>query len=71
MNPHNPVTITRVADLKTSGGQTEGMVRQNAIVDQANDICASVMIAQPHTASAVHHHGHESVSSFKQETAWD
>jgi hypothetical protein len=59
MYSQKPVTVTRTADLQTSGGQTDGMIRQNAIVDQADNICASVMIAKPHSASAVHHHGHE------------
>ena len=35
------VHITKASDLKTSGGQTEGMIRQNAIVDLADNICAS------------------------------
>ncbi|KAI9713700.1 MAG: hypothetical protein M1828_001389 [Chrysothrix sp. TS-e1954] len=54
-----PVHVTKAADIKVSGGQTEGMVRQNAIVDLADNICASVMIAKPHSASGVHHHGEE------------
>jgi hypothetical protein len=59
MHSQKPVTVARTADLQTSGGQTDGMIRQNAIVDQADNICASIMIAKPHSASAVHHHGHE------------
>ena len=73
------IHVTKAADIKTSGGQTEGMVRQNAIVDLADNICALgrllplselhqhtdglfplVMIAEPHTESAIHHHGEES-----------
>lgn len=56
----NPVVVTKHADIKVSGGQTEGMERSNAIVDLADNICASRMLAKPHTASAVHHHGEES-----------
>lgn len=51
-----PVVVTRSGELKTSGGQTEGMIRQNALADLTDGICASRMIARPHTASAVHHH---------------
>ena len=32
------------------------MTRQAAIVDQSS-ICATLMIAAPHSASAIHHHG--------------
>lgn len=35
------VHVTKASEIKTSGGQTEGMIRQNAIVDLADDICAS------------------------------
>ncbi|KAF2476596.1 uncharacterized protein BDR25DRAFT_277853 [Lindgomyces ingoldianus] len=42
-----------------SGAQTEGMIRMNAITDMSDQICGTVMIAKPHTASAVHHHGEE------------
>ncbi|EME49202.1 hypothetical protein DOTSEDRAFT_142957 [Dothistroma septosporum NZE10] len=64
--PHEqkPVVYTASNDLQTSGGQTEGMIRQNAIVDVCDDICASRMIAKPHTASAVHHHGEENTIVF-------
>lgn len=33
------------------------MIRQNALTDVSDSICASLMIAKPHSASAVHHHG--------------
>ncbi|KAI1340851.1 RmlC-like cupin domain-containing protein [Xylariaceae sp. FL0016] len=55
--PSQPVLLTKGASLAESGGQTEGMVRQNAIVDKCDGICATRMLAQPHSASAVHHHG--------------
>ena len=58
-----PIHVTRASEIVTSGGQTEGMIRQNAIVDKADNICASVMLAKPHSSSAVHHHGEESKSS--------
>ena len=41
------VHVTKAADIKTSGGQTEGMARQNAIVDLAENICASGRHAHP------------------------
>ncbi|WPG98108.1 fact complex subunit pob3 [Acrodontium crateriforme] len=52
-----PVVLARSTELQTSGGQTEGMIRQNALVNLTDGICASRMIAKPHTCSAVHHHG--------------
>ncbi|KAH9904917.1 RmlC-like cupin domain-containing protein [Xylariomycetidae sp. FL2044] len=55
--PSQPVHVTRAESLIPSGGQTEGMIRSNAIVDKCDGICASSMLAKPHTASAVHHHG--------------
>ena len=64
--PHEqkPVIYTASDQLQTSGGQTDGMIRQNAIVDACDDICASRMIAKPHSASAVHHHGEENTIVF-------
>ncbi|KAI1487828.1 RmlC-like cupin [Biscogniauxia mediterranea] len=55
--PTQPVILAKGNSLQTSGGQTEGMVRRNAIVDQCDSICVTNMVAQPHTTSAVHHHG--------------
>ncbi|KAI0020305.1 RmlC-like cupin [Xylariomycetidae sp. FL0641] len=55
--PSQPVQMTKGSSLSTSGGQTEGMTRQNAIVDKCAGICATRMLAKPHSASAVHHHG--------------
>jgi len=52
-----PVQHTPASSLTTSGGQTTGMIRQNALADVSDNICASLMIAKPHSASAVHHHG--------------
>jgi len=56
MGEQKPVVVTKSDDLKTSGGQTEGMIRQNALANLTDGICASRMIAKPHTASAIHHH---------------
>ncbi|KAF2102992.1 hypothetical protein NA57DRAFT_52529 [Rhizodiscina lignyota] len=53
------VRVTRAGDLKASGPQTEGMIRQAALVDVSDQVCGTLMIAKPHTASAVHHHGEE------------
>ncbi|GAW18484.1 hypothetical protein ANO14919_079600 [Xylariales sp. No.14919] len=55
--PSQPVHVTKGTSLAPSGGQTEGMERSNAIVDKCAGICATSMLARPHTASAVHHHG--------------
>ncbi|KAI1505723.1 RmlC-like cupin [Biscogniauxia marginata] len=55
--PTQPVYLAKGTELQTSGGQTEGMIRRNAIVDKCDGISASNMLAKPHTASAVHHHG--------------
>ncbi|KAI2629284.1 RmlC-like cupin [Hypomontagnella submonticulosa] len=57
--PTQPVFSARASELKQSGGQTEGMIRSNAIVDKCEGICATSMLAKPHTASAVHHHGEQ------------
>ncbi|MCJ1233271.1 hypothetical protein MMC14_001226 [Varicellaria rhodocarpa] len=54
-----PVHVTKASDIKTSTAQTQGMIRQGAIVDLSDNISASVMIAKPHSSSAVHHHGHQ------------
>lgn len=37
------IQVTRAASLQTSTGQTEGMIRQGAIVDQSDKLCASGM----------------------------
>ncbi|KAF2876959.1 hypothetical protein BDV95DRAFT_481374 [Massariosphaeria phaeospora] len=54
------VEVKKAAEINApSGGQTEGMIRMNAITDMSDQICGTVMIAKPHTASAVHHHSEE------------
>ncbi|RMZ17814.1 hypothetical protein D0860_00155 [Hortaea werneckii] len=55
-DPTAPVTVTKCSSLQTSRTQTSGMLRQNALTDLTPHLCASRMIAQPHTASAIHHH---------------
>ena len=35
------VHVTKAADIETSDGQTEGMIRQDAIVDKSDKVCAS------------------------------
>ncbi|KAJ4992664.1 cupin domain-containing protein [Stagonosporopsis vannaccii] len=42
-----------------SGPQSDGMERIPAIVDMSDQICGTVMLAKPHSASAIHHHGEE------------
>lgn len=64
MAPQLPVQHTPASSLIVSGSQTDGMIRQNAIINSCEDICASRMIAKPHTASAVHHHGSENTIVF-------
>ena len=59
-----PVVVTKSSSLKESGGQTEGMIRQNALVNLTEGICASRMIAKPHSGSAVHHHGEQDTVVF-------
>ena len=51
------VQITKASELHTATGQTEGMVRKAAFDDQCDSLSASVMLASPHSSSAVHHHG--------------
>jgi len=53
------VQVTKSTELDSGTGQTEGMIRKGAIVNKSDKICASVMIAKPHTSSAVHHHGEQ------------
>ncbi|KAH7406002.1 RmlC-like cupin domain-containing protein [Phaeosphaeria sp. MPI-PUGE-AT-0046c] len=54
------VIVKKSADIQAPDGpQTDGMIRMPAIVDQSDQICGTVMIAKPHTSSAVHHHGEE------------
>ncbi|ODN87433.1 hypothetical protein L198_07060 [Cryptococcus wingfieldii CBS 7118] len=52
------MSITHVtsASLQTSGGQTGGMDRRNALVGISDQLSGSLMISQPHTISAIHHH---------------
>ncbi|KAI2465243.1 RmlC-like cupin [Annulohypoxylon bovei var. microspora] len=57
--PSQPVHLTKASSIEQSGGQTEGMIRSNAIVDKCDGICATHMLAKPHTASAIHHHGEQ------------
>ncbi|KAF2088859.1 hypothetical protein K490DRAFT_64071 [Saccharata proteae CBS 121410] len=53
------VSVAKGGNLKQSGGQTDGMVRMNAITGMSDQLCGTVMIAKPHSSSAVHHHGIE------------
>jgi uncharacterized RmlC-like cupin family protein len=64
MREQNPVVVKESSALEVSGGQTEGMQRANALVGLTPNICASRMIARPHTASAVHHHGDQDTVVF-------
>ncbi|KAI1876248.1 hypothetical protein JX265_000505 [Neoarthrinium moseri] len=62
--PSQPVRLAKGSSLTVSGGQTEGMQRANAIAGVCDGICASRMVAAPHTASAVHHHGAQDTVVF-------
>jgi len=53
------VQVTKSTELSEGTGQTEGMIRKGAIVGKSDKICGSVMIAKPHTSSAIHHHGEQ------------
>jgi uncharacterized RmlC-like cupin family protein len=64
MPEQKPVVVRESSSLEVSGGQTEGMIRANALVGLTPNICASRMIAKPHTASAVHHHGEQDTVVF-------
>lgn len=52
------VTVTRAADVgKQATGQSKGMTRKSAIVNQSPSLCSSIMTAKPHSSSDVHTHG--------------
>ncbi|CAA9965304.1 hypothetical protein PTT_14606 [Pyrenophora teres f. teres 0-1] len=54
------VYVKKASDIQAPDGpQTDGMIRMPAIVDKSDQICGTVMVAKPHTSSAVHHHGEE------------
>lgn len=55
-NDAKAVQVVPASSLSTSGGQTDGMTRKAAITNQAS-ICSSIMLAEPHSSSAIHHHG--------------
>ncbi|KAJ9137060.1 hypothetical protein NKR23_g9340 [Pleurostoma richardsiae] len=59
MSGPSPVRITKANDVKTNHGQTEGMIRQSAVVNISpnQQIVGTLMRAQPHSSSGVHHHG--------------
>ena len=64
MPEQRPVIVKAGSSLEVSGGQTEGMQRANALVNLTPNICASRMIAKPHSSSAVHHHGEQDTVVF-------
>ncbi|UPX13708.1 uncharacterized protein EKO05_0004207 [Ascochyta rabiei] len=54
------VQVKKASEITSpSGPQSDGMERIPAIVDMSNQICGTVMLAKPHSASAIHHHGEE------------
>ncbi|EME89662.1 uncharacterized protein MYCFIDRAFT_193524 [Pseudocercospora fijiensis CIRAD86] len=59
-----PVLYASADSLQTSGAQTDGILRQNALVHQCPNLCATRMLAKPHTQSAIHHHGEENTIVF-------
>ncbi len=56
------IRVTRAGDLDERTPQSQGMLRKAAITGRMSNstkMCASVMEAQPHTESSVHHHGEQ------------
>ncbi|MCJ1350736.1 MAG: hypothetical protein MMC33_000717 [Icmadophila ericetorum] len=56
------IIVTKASALNSSAptAQSKGMIRQSAIQDLDDSISASLMIAPPHTPSAIHHHAQQS-----------
>ncbi|BFZ54757.1 hypothetical protein PYCC9005_001794 [Savitreella phatthalungensis] len=42
---------------KAETGQSEGMTRKAALVNVSDKLCSSIMLAEPHSSSAIHTHG--------------
>ena len=56
------IRITRGDDLDPNTPQTPGIYRLAAINEHLSDasrMCAGIMLAEPYTASTVHHHGEQ------------
>ena len=56
------IRVTRWHALNSTTAQSEGMTRKAAITGSMSGsakLCASVMVAEPHSASGVHHHGEQ------------
>ena len=56
------VRITRNDQLDRNTPQSAGILRLAAInraLSNSSHICGGIMIAQPHSASSVHHHGEQ------------
>jgi uncharacterized RmlC-like cupin family protein len=56
------VRITHNNQLDRNTPQSTGILRLAAInsaLSSSSQICGGIMIAQPHTASSVHHHGEQ------------
>ncbi|KAF3040233.1 hypothetical protein E8E12_000470 [Didymella heteroderae] len=54
------VKVKKSSEIKSPNGpQSDGMQRIPAIVDMSDQICGTVMLAKPHSASAIHHQGEE------------
>ncbi len=61
------VRITRSDHLDRNTPQSAGILRLAAInsdLSSSSHICGGVMIAQPHTASSVHHHGNQETTIY-------
>ncbi|MCJ1417180.1 hypothetical protein MMC32_003519 [Xylographa parallela] len=52
-----PLTYTSSTALSATTAQSSGMTRAAALSHASAHLNASLMTAQPHTSSAVHHHG--------------
>ncbi|KZT57153.1 RmlC-like cupin [Calocera cornea HHB12733] len=58
------VTLVKKDELHGSTGQTGGMARYGALQGVSDKMNATVMVAEPHTHSDVHHHGDQDTIIF-------
>ncbi|KZO99409.1 RmlC-like cupin [Calocera viscosa TUFC12733] len=66
MAPTDTVSLIKANELSGSTGQTDGMARYGAIAGLSDKLNANLMVAEPHTHSAVHHHGDQDTIVFGQ-----
>ncbi|TKA24541.1 hypothetical protein B0A54_17623 [Friedmanniomyces endolithicus] len=62
---HTPFTaLTSPSPPATSAQQTPGMLRRTALPSLSPHLNATLMTSQPHTTSAIHHHGAQDTIVF-------